>query len=252
MASLAVIVNADDLGMSREVNEATFDLMSKGRISSATIMANAPATREVALAVSKFTKCSFGVHLNLTQFEPLTGGPGARLLVDERGQMSRGSVTAASGSGRLRAVYRELCAQIERVASLGVRISHVDSHHHVHTTPLVFPALKEVQRRYRIRRVRLSKNFYSPDRPCPANVLWKKRAYNWALRSIYPTLTTDAFTELLTYYHADAARQRSIRRIELMVHPGASYAAEETAILESDWIARTDSPLQLISYAQLV
>jgi predicted glycoside hydrolase/deacetylase ChbG (UPF0249 family) len=251
VASIAVIVNADDLGMSQEVNEATFDLMSKGRISSATIMANAPATREAARAVSKFAKCSFGVHLNLTQFEPLTGGPGARLLVDERGQMSRASETAPPGSQRLRAVYREFCAQIERVASLGVRISHVDSHHHVHTRPLVFPALKEIQRRYHIRRVRLSKNFYSPNQPCPADVFWKKRAYNWALKSIYPTLTTDAFTELLTYYHADAARQRSIRRIELMVHPGAPYAAEETAILESDWIARTDLPVQLISYAQL-
>ena len=82
-------------------------------------------------------------------------------------------------------------------------------------------------------------------------MLWKKRAYNWALKSIYPTLTTDAFTELLTYYHADAVRQRSVRRIELMVHPGAAYAAEETAILESDWIARTNPQVQLISYAQL-
>ena len=36
-----------------------------------------------------------------------------------------------------------------------------------------------------------------------------------------------------------------------MVHPGAAAAAEETAILESDWIARTDPPVRLISYAQL-
>ena len=51
-ARTAVIVNADDLGMSQEVNDATFELMSKGRISSATIMANAPATREAARCVS--------------------------------------------------------------------------------------------------------------------------------------------------------------------------------------------------------
>jgi chitin disaccharide deacetylase len=214
-------------------------------------MANAPATREAGSRVSKFSRCSFGVHLNLTQFEPLTGGPGARLLVDERGQMSRANETALADPGRLRAVYQEVCAQIERVASLGVRISHVDSHHHVHTRPLFFPALKEVQRRYDIRRVRLAKNFYSADLPCPADLLWKKRAYNWALKSIYPTHTTDAFTEFLTYYHAEAARRQSIGRIELMVHPGAAYAAEETEILESDWTARTAVPVQLISYAEL-
>jgi predicted glycoside hydrolase/deacetylase ChbG (UPF0249 family) len=252
MPALAIIVNADDLGISREVNEVTFDLIAKGRVSSATIMANAAATREAARRVAAFPSCSFGVHLNLTQFEPLTAGPGARLLIDERGHLSRANERARPGLARLRAVYHELCAQIERVASLGVPITHLDSHHHVHTrSPLVFLALKAIQRRYRIRRIRLSKNFYVPDRPCAAGLLWQKRAYNWALRSIYPTQTTDAFTELLTYFRAVRARQRSIGRIELMVHPGAADTVEETAILDSDWIARLDFPARLISYAQL-
>ena len=251
MAGIAVIVNADDLGLSHEANEATFDLISKGRISSATIMANAPATREAARGVSKFSRCSFGVHLNLTQFEPLTAGPGAQLLIDERGQMSRANETARPGPGRLRAVYRELCAQIERLESLGVRISHVDSHHHVHTRAFLFPVLKEVQRRYRIRRVRLSKNFYSSDQACPADLRWKKRAYNWALKSMYRTHTTDAFTEFLTYYHADATRKRAIGCIELMVHPGAAHVADETPILVTDWMARAEPPVQLMSYEQL-
>jgi predicted glycoside hydrolase/deacetylase ChbG (UPF0249 family) len=214
-------------------------------------MANAPATRQAASHMSKFPRCSFGVHLNVTQFEPLTGGSGARLLVNERGQMSRANETARPSPERLRAVYQEFCAQIECVASLGVSVSHFDSHNHVHTRPLFFPALKEAQKRYNIRRVRLSKNFYSSEGPCPAGLLWKKRAYNWALKSMYRTRTTDAFTEFLTYYRADAARKRSTGRIELMVHPGAASAAEETAILESDWIARTDLPVQLISYAEL-
>jgi predicted glycoside hydrolase/deacetylase ChbG (UPF0249 family) len=250
--SLAVIVNADDLGMSQEVNEATFALISKGRVSSATIIANGPAIRQVVTHVSRFPWCSFGVHLNVTQFEPLTGGAGARLLVDERGQMSRANETAGPGPERVRAVYRELCAQIERVASFGVNISHFDSHNHVHTRPAFFLALKEAQRRYKIRRVRLSKNFYSSEQPCPPGLLLKKRAYNWALKAVYWTRTTDAFTEFLTYYRADVTKKRSAGRIELMVHPGAPYAAEETAILETDWIARMNVPVQLISYAQLV
>ena len=140
MAGVAIIVNADDLGISREVNDATFDLMSRGRITSATIIANAPATREVASRVARLPRCSFGVHLNLTQFEPLTGSAGARLLVNKRGQMSRANEAARPSRARLRAIYEELCAQIERVASLGVGISHVDSHNHVHTRPCLFSA----------------------------------------------------------------------------------------------------------------
>jgi chitin disaccharide deacetylase len=251
MAKTAVIINADDLGISQEVNEAVFDLAAEGRISSATIMANAPATLEAARRVSRFPKCSFGVHLNLTQFEPLTGGPGARLLVDECGQMTRANANLRPRPDRLQAAYQELCAQIERVAALGVCISHLDSHNHVHTRPVLFGVLKQVQRRYGIRRIRLAKNFYSAEEPCRPDLLVKKRAYNWALRSLYATHTTDAFTEFLTYCHADDLRKRSIDRIELMVHPGAPYAAEETAILASDWLARADRSLQLISYAEL-
>jgi len=248
---IAVIVNADDLGISGEINEAAFELMSKGRVTSATLLANAPATSQAARQVSKFPTCSFGVHLNLTQFEPLLGGPGARLLVDERGQMSRANERARPSPERLRAMYEELCAQIERVASLGVNVSHFDSHNHVHTRPHVFPVLKAAQRRYKIRKVRLSKNFYSAETPCSARLLLRKRAYNWALRSAYRTHTTDAFTEFLTYDRADAATKRSLGTIELMVHPGSTCTAQETSILESDWLARWRPLVQLTSYAQL-
>jgi predicted glycoside hydrolase/deacetylase ChbG (UPF0249 family) len=134
---------------------------------------------------------------------------------------------------------------------MGVRISHLDSHNHVHTRPFFFPVVKALQRRYGIGRARLSKNFYAADRPCPAALVVKKRAYNWALRSVYATRTTDAFTEFLTYYGADPARQRSIGCIELMVHPGAADAEAETAVVASDWMTRTNLPVQLISYAQL-
>jgi predicted glycoside hydrolase/deacetylase ChbG (UPF0249 family) len=251
MTPSAVIVNADDLGMSREVNDATFELMSKGRISSATIMANAPATREAARRAATFPRCSFGVHLNLTQFEPLTGVAGARLLVDGRGQLTRANRRSWSSQARLGAAYQELCAQVERVARLGVRITHLDSHHHVHTAPGFFPVLKAIQRRYGIRSVRLTKNFYASDQRCSARLAWSKRAFNWALKSIYATTTTDRFTEFLTYINADAAATGAVDRIELMVHPGAPGAAEETTILEGDWTARVGRPVQLISYADL-
>jgi predicted glycoside hydrolase/deacetylase ChbG (UPF0249 family) len=214
-------------------------------------MANAPATRDAARHVPKFSRCSFGVHLNLTAFEPLTSGPAARLLLDGRGEMSQANGTTRLDPERLRAVYQELCAQVERVAALGVPITHLDSHHHVHTRPLFFPILKAVQRRYRIRKVRLAKNFYSPDQPCRTDLLLKKRAYNWALRSLYATHTTDTFTEFLTFHRADSIRKRSIGAIELMVHPGAAAAAQETAVLESEWTEHGDLRIELISYAEL-
>jgi len=242
-----LIINADDLGISRQVNDAVFDLVAARRISSATVMANAPELLHAAANLRRFPDCSFGAHLNLTQFEPLTSGPGAKLLSESGGMLSRNITRATPTPALLQAIYDELCAQVDRLISLDVPISHFDSHHHVHTTPCVFPVLKALQKRYRIRKVRLSKNLYAPGESCPPALQWKKWAFNWAIRRIYRTETTDRFTELLSFCRL--GHSIACRSVELMVHPGASYSAEETAILNSDWLESQAG--HLISYRQL-
>lgn len=248
---MLMIINADDLGMSEEVNEAIFGLLAERRISSATVMANAPAMRHALAGLTRFPDCSFGVHLNLTQFTPITGGAGARLLVDERGELSRAIETASPTPARLRAAYDEICAQIRLVASLGQRVTHFDSHHHVHTRPFLFPVLKAAQRRYAIRKVRIAKNLYSPEQAYSRALEARKRVYNWALRHVYPTQTTDVFTELLTFHQLRHQRDVTWRSIELMTHPGADYAAQEMSVLRSDWLDDLATRSQMVSYAQL-
>jgi chitin disaccharide deacetylase len=251
MDPLHVIVNADDLGMSAEVNAATFALIADGRLRSATIIANGPAFEAIVQPTRSFSTCSFGVHLNLTQFEPLTRGPARGLITNDAGVMSRGIEHASVNRRRLRAAYEEWCAQIERVASAGIPISHIDSHNHVHTRPALFPVLKAVQRRYGIRTVRLSKNLYAPDQSCSRALLVKKRVYNAALRALYPTRTTDAFTEFVTFTRLAASAIAGCRSVELMVHPGAAYAGPETELLRSDWLSGHGRPLHLINYHEL-
>jgi predicted glycoside hydrolase/deacetylase ChbG (UPF0249 family) len=243
-----LIINADDLGISRQVNDAVFDLLAARRISSATVMANAPELLHAAGNLRSFPECSFGAHLNLTQFEPLTSGPGAKLLSESGGPLSRNIAKASPTPKLLQAIYDELCAQVDRLISLDVPVSHFDSHHHVHTMPYVFPVLKALQRRYRVRRVRLSKNLYAPGEACPPALRWKKCAFNWAIRRIYQTQTTDRFTELLSFCRL-GARSMAYRSVELMVHPGAPYSAEETAVLNSDWLECQAA--RLISYRDL-
>jgi predicted glycoside hydrolase/deacetylase ChbG (UPF0249 family) len=248
---MQIIVNADDLGMSANVNDAIFELMGEHRISSATIMANGPAMRDAAAQLHRFPDCSFGVHLNLTQFEPLTGGDEARLLTNGTGQLSRRIERASLSIGLLRATYAECCAQIDLLAAIGVNISHFDSHNHVHTRPHIFPVLKALQKRYRVRKVRLAKNLYGANQPCPASLRWKKRVYNAALRRVYSTDTTDVFTELVTFAELCRERVPLYRSAEVMVHPGAAYAAGETGLLRSNWLATLPGGGELINYRQL-
>src|SRR4029079_5805078 len=56
-------VNADDVGMSRGVNDETFDLLRLGLIDSASIIANAPYAEAAIEAAKVYAQCAFGVHL---------------------------------------------------------------------------------------------------------------------------------------------------------------------------------------------
>ena len=246
-----VIINADDFGMNDRVNHAICDAMSHGKIASVTILANAPYLNEALKSIRHFPQCSFGVHLNLTEFEPLTAGPGAKLLVDESGHMTRYSTSLFPTPALMEAVYEEWCAQIALLISRGVAISHIDSHNHIHTVPFVFPALKAVQKHFGIRKVRITKNIYSADQPCSPALAVKKRGYNFALRRLYPTRTTDGFSEMSTFCKEANLHRLPHRSVELMVHPGAPNNEAETELLYSDWERTLRFPVVTTNFDRL-
>ena len=138
VAIMKIIINADDLGLSPAVNHAIFALMEEGRITSATLMANAPAAEEAAQRLARLPRCSFGVHLVGTELRPLSSHPGLAPLLNEKGEFAgnlrRISITPAIANG----IFAEWCAQIDRALALGVPVSHIDSHHHSHTEPGCF------------------------------------------------------------------------------------------------------------------
>lgn len=61
------IINADDLGLSQGVNDAILDALSRGIITSSTILANTTLWDDVCEIARSFPSASFGVYLNLTQ-----------------------------------------------------------------------------------------------------------------------------------------------------------------------------------------
>jgi chitin disaccharide deacetylase len=252
---MSVIVNADDLGLSQEVNDATFDLMSRRIVTSATIMANGPFVRHAIEESKRFPACSFGIHLNLTEFRPLSQGEGLEEILGEDGAFTD-TLDQAPGSVRktrrlLRAIANEWCHQVDFLQRAGVRISHLDSHQHVHTIPFLFSVLKHVQSRFGIRRVRGTRNVYrAGPRPAPA-VLWAKRAFQFALRHLYATRTTHAFMDFLTFHERAVVGRQEWPTAEVMVHPGSAADAEENRLLDSDWPDRLRGRVRLISYADL-
>lgn len=229
-------MNADDFGMNKVETEAICNALADGRISSATVMATGVALKQAAACIRHFPDCSFGAHLNLTHGVPVSRGGGAKLLLDRDGKMSRRRFAALRPTPAvLRAVYEEWCAQLELLGSHGICVSHLDSHNHTHTVPYLFPVLKAVQRKFAIRKVRISKNVYSPSDKCEPRLNLKKQLFNAALRSLYYTRTTEAFTDLCTFYEVAKKGPLPHRTIEVMVHPKSRGGESEDALLHSDW-----------------
>ena len=268
-----VIVNADDLGMSREVNDATFQLMKSGHVTSATILTNGPFAESACEGTKDFPLCSFGVHLNVTEFFPLSQPDKLSPLLDSDGrfipeQVRRTKIDRTLSNG----IFDEYSAQIDQFLKLGFSPSHLDSHNYVHTVPQIFPILKRVQRKYGIRKVRLTRNIYA-DRLMEKEGLdagtlgigpdadsletgtasrVKKSIYNFMLRNYYRTKTTDGFSGFRLFYEYGKERKMTQRTFEVVVHPANDYYdISEIEILKSSWQQEVRFPVRLINYMGL-
>lgn len=250
---MQIIVNADDLGCNAQVNSAICDLIAQGHITSSTLLANGAALEDAVSRIQKYKDCSFGVHLNLTEFRPLTTCTGLFPLLDMQGNFVADRVRSVPINYQLReAIFQEWSAQIQRLAALGVVPSHIDSHHHVHTIPWLFPVIKRVQRRFGIRKVRISMNIYPVHTPAAHAQLLRKTIWNFILRHYYSTVTTGGFTSFAVFFELMQRQCPQHHSVELMAHPGHPAFQEESQLLASSWWKRLPCNTQLISYNNLV
>ena len=247
-----LIIHADDLGYSPKVNDAIFGLMQKGLVTSASLIANAPAVEAACERIPEFPNCSFGVHLNVTEFRPLTDSLGLAPLLDDSGNFVLGRVNRFFVSPSLgQTIFGEYCRQVEKLYSLGVNVTHINSHHYVHSHPGMFGVLKRLQKRFGLRHVRISRNIYGPEENAGWRVLIFKAVYNFLLRRYYHSETTAGFTDFATFCQVAQTGPIDRSSIEVHVHPGATAYADETSLLESEWRKDLKSPVRLINHSEL-
>ncbi len=169
---MALIVNADDFGMNDKVNSAITDAFDRGLIDRTTLLVNMPcAKKAMDVAKDKEFLERIGLHLNLTSGRPLTD----EMAQDPVMCNSAGEFTAEFARNMKTRFFlpkktrenveRELRAQLDMFGTLGGKLWHVDSHHHVHTDPSVWRILKKVLRDYPIVSVRLGRNMYKGGNP---------------------------------------------------------------------------------------
>jgi chitin disaccharide deacetylase len=175
-----LILHADDLGMNRAVNEGILRGFRHGLLTSASLLANAPdavwgleqwkvlteqqAAGQLPSAGARRKlgdpDCPFdlGVHLNLTQGRPLTGGYPAELLdADGRFPGVLALFARLRRGDRFRAAIRtELERQVQVVCDHGLRPTHLNGHQYVEMMPAVSAIVPEVMERFGINMVRVA------------------------------------------------------------------------------------------------
>jgi len=215
------IVNADDLGYDMAINKAILESFRRSLITRASLMVNMPGFQDAIQMIQTYPFLSgkIGLHLNLTEGYSLTEPIRAcRRFCDESGQFIYKRQTHIFFLSRPEgeAVYQEMKAQLEKAIDAGVLLSHLDSHHHVHTEWPILKLAIRLGNNYNVRNIRRARNMGKEPRPL-------KMAYKTFINSYlrhYPGIsTTDYFGDIDDLSLFPEERSPKDKSIEIMVHP---------------------------------
>lgn len=249
-----LILNADDFGLTDGVTTGIVDAIEKGIVTSTTAMVCVDGAAERLRRWGPRLPGRIGAHLQLTDGRPCLPVSEVPSLVGAEGRFPRSRRDVRTPAPE--EVRREWEAQLERLRGFGIEPTHLDSHHHIHFEPTVFPVFLEVAKAHGLP-VRSSRRFTRQLRErglaCPDLGM------------------TDWYGEPLTASHfleiVDAAftSLRGEGTVELMCHPGradpelaglSSYVADregELAVLCSPEVKEglTQRGVELVSMAAL-
>jgi predicted glycoside hydrolase/deacetylase ChbG (UPF0249 family) len=263
-----LVVNADDLGLTVGVNDGIFDAHDRGVVTSASVFANAGATGDALARALRRPSLGVGCHLTLVDGQPTLPPGRVPSLIEDDGQFRRSwkpfIVSCLLGRISLLEVEQELTAQIDRIRSVGLTLTHLDAHKHVHAYPPIFAIVTRLAQRFGIPVVRvpfeLWSNLYGDTRQKQtariqalmnaAMLPWAWRDYRNAARAGVrtPHFVGRTHTGVLSAEALAAMVQALAPGVtELMVHPG--YADEALARSNTRLLDARADEVDLLTHA---
>lgn len=178
-----LIVNADDFGLTAGVNRAIVETHTAGVVSSTTLMANGAQFDDAVSLARSTPSLSVGCHVVLVDGTPVSPDHAVdtlRAIRSAEPQQFYSSLSAFAARATLGGFDRdqlvaEVVAQIRKIQSTGVQVTHLDTHKHAHIFPEVLNALL---RAARICGVRAIRNPIVPVKALPAR-LFKGKPHLW-------------------------------------------------------------------------
>ncbi len=154
-----MIVNGDDFGFSHGVNQAIIQAHEQGVLTSTSLMVTGDAAMEAVALAKSYPNLAVGLHLVLVCGKSALPPSEIPHLVDSAGNFPNDSLKAGLRYQFNRAARRELRleirAQLEKFREIGMQLSHVDGHLHLHSHPVVLGILTEFAEEFKIKVIRL-------------------------------------------------------------------------------------------------
>tara|TARA_Y100000815_G_scaffold220438_1_gene206375 strand:+ start:3447 stop:4391 length:945 start_codon:yes stop_codon:yes gene_type:complete len=155
--SKLLIIHADDVGLSHSENQASFNAIEHGSVSSASILVPCPWFLEVAeYAKKKGDAVDFGIHLTVTsewqfyKWRPIAAVEKVPSLIADDGFLPA-LLAPVMKHANPDEVELEMRSQIETAKAHGIDITHLDAHMYgVKSTPQLLARYIKVGREYNL------------------------------------------------------------------------------------------------------
>jgi len=155
---IRLVVNADDFGMSAAISRGILRAHREGIVTSVSLLGNCADLEGARVLLSEAPGLGVGVHLSLVEGAPIADPARVPSLLTPSGRFrSRGAeFIAAWGKRQIDPsdVEREFDAQVDRIHAAGIKIDHLDTHHHLGFLPVVGRSVEAVARRHDIGAIR--------------------------------------------------------------------------------------------------
>ncbi len=161
-----LIVNGDDFGFSREVNEAVILAFRRGVLTSTSLMVSGEAFEDAVALAKENPGLAVGLHVTCANGSAVLPTCAIPHVTGKDGNFPADPALAGLRYFFCRSareeLFNEIYAQFEKFAGSGLNFSHVDSHCHMHVHPVVLDAIIEIAEAYGIKRIRVpADNFFS-------------------------------------------------------------------------------------------
>lgn len=219
MPEKRLIINADGYGFTYGNNRGILEVLVAGVVRSISVNSNFPAVEEIKLVAERFPDVSTGIHLNLSVGKPVCDPAEISSLVDESGHFWYRQFPKKALLGKLRTghIRKELHAQIERLKSFGIKISHWDSHQDRHLYPPFFKAALEVAAKHNIKKMRNHRRWLYSDQ---ADATRKRLRFHLTHPRRFASFL---YCRALMRY----AKARGMQMADYFLSPGAGYGGRE-------------------------